>query len=100
MKKYMIATASILMLSVAVPVLASSYDKENKPFAASNVEWMSVESVRVKAAELGYDVRKVERDDEYYEIDAFDKNGMKVEIEMHPTTGQVIKIERDDDDRS
>ena len=99
MKKTMIATASILMLALAAPVLASSDDKDSKSYSAGSVEWMSVDSARAKAAELGYDVRKVERDDDYYEIDAFDSNGMKVEIEMHPATGQILKVERDDDDQ-
>jgi hypothetical protein len=94
MKKTMIIAASILALAVAAPVLASSDDKDKNYHGSGNIEWMSKDSAKAKATEQGYDVRRVKRNEGYYEIYAFDKNGMQVEIYLHPSTGKIIRVEK------
>jgi hypothetical protein len=58
-------------------------------------QWMSEASIKAKAAELGYDVRRVKEEDGCYEVRGFDKNGAKVEIYMNPATGAVVKTGSD-----
>ncbi len=121
MKKTLILAASALSLALAVPVLASGDDRnggsygpgdaygakksydygknykkydDGKYYGSGNAGWMSPDQVRAKLTGMGYDVRRIKRDDGYYEIYAFDQNGMKVEIYLHPVSGQVIKIKR------
>jgi len=63
-------------------------------YRSSNIKWMSAQTARKKATRLGYRVRRVERDDGYYEVDAYDKNGRRVELYLHPTTGRLIRVKR------
>jgi uncharacterized membrane protein YkoI len=45
----------------------------------------------------GYEVRKIEIDDDgYYEVKAIDPDGRRVEAEVDPVTGKILKVERDD----
>ncbi len=61
---------------------------------SGNIKWMGARAARAKASRLGYKVRRVERDDGYYEIDAYDKRGRRVELYLHPTTGRLIRVKR------
>lgn len=59
-------------------------------------EWMSVAEISAKAEAAGYTVREVERDDGCYEIKGTGPDGGRVEVKMHPVTGEVVKVEIDD----
>lgn len=95
MKKAIVIMSSILTLFTATAALASSNDDDKKYYSSGNIEWMSIDNAKANARKLGYEVRYIERDDGYYEIKAIDKNGRSVEIYMHPSSGKIIKIEKD-----
>ncbi|MCB1754878.1 MAG: PepSY domain-containing protein [Gammaproteobacteria bacterium] len=59
-------------------------------------EWMSKDEVKAKAAEMGYDVRKIKVEDGCYEVYAKDAQGKKVELFMHPVSAEVVKTEVED----
>ncbi len=121
MKKALILTVSALSLALAVPVFASGDDRNGgsygpgdaygakknysygknyksddngKYYGSGTTGWMSPDEAGAKVAQMGYDVRRIKRDDGYYEIYAFDKNGMKVEIYLHPVSGKIIRVKR------
>lgn len=54
-------------------------------------QWMTQEAAKEKATALGYEVRRVKIDNGCYEVYAFDKNKAKVEVYLHPVTGEVVK---------
>src|SRR5262245_48468729 len=58
---------------------------------APRAQWMTEDAAKSKAAELGYDVRRVKKENGCYEIYAVDKSGAKIELKMHPVTGALFK---------
>ena len=62
------------------------------PAAQSN--WLSIKDVLGKLEAAGYtDFREVERDKNKYEVKATDPQGQRVELDVDPVTGDVLKTE-------
>lgn len=62
------------------------------PAAQSN--WLSIKDVLGKLEAAGYtDFREVERDKNKYEVKATDPQGQRVEMDVDPVTGDVLKTE-------
>lgn len=62
------------------------------PAAQSN--WMSLKDVQAKLEAAGYtDFREIERDKNKYEVKATDPQGQRVELDVDPVTGDVLKTE-------
>ncbi|HAF56345.1 MAG TPA: PepSY domain-containing protein [Thauera sp.] len=62
------------------------------PAAQSN--WMSIKDLLNKLEAAGYrDFREVERDDNRYEVKAVDPQGQRVELDVDPVTGDILKTE-------
>jgi hypothetical protein len=57
---------------------------------------LSEPALRDKVAALGYEVWRVELDDGCYEVEARDSNGAYVELDVDPTTGDLLGWERED----
>ncbi|VAX07254.1 hypothetical protein MNBD_ALPHA03-2086 [hydrothermal vent metagenome] len=89
MKKLLILATSAAVLTIASPAFASS---SNIQCGDSSGQWMPDEVAKSKATELGYDVRRIKREDGCLEIYAFDKNGNMVELFMNPVSGEVVQI--------
>lgn len=92
MRKIIAITAASLMIAGTLPAHASSDDVSCG--RQTGGQQLSIKDVTAKVTEMGYDVRKVERDDGCYEVYAIDKNGARLELKMHPVTGQIVKTER------
>ncbi len=89
MKKYLIYTASSIALAIASPAYASGgVDCGN-----ASGQWMSQDEAKIKASELGYDVRRVKGEDGCFEIYALDQDGDRVELFMNPVTGVIVEID-------
>lgn len=82
---------SILALTAAASLPALAEGDDASCGNASRDQWMSEDAVKAKAAELGYEVRKVKEEDGCYEVYGIDKNGAKAEIYLNPVTGEVVK---------
>lgn len=54
-------------------------------------QWMSKDTARARAAEQGYDVRRIKREDGCYELYALNKQGQRLELYMNPVSGNIIK---------
>ncbi|MBZ0217021.1 MAG: PepSY domain-containing protein [Fimbriimonadaceae bacterium] len=92
MKKFLVLAASSMTLAIATPALASG-DGVNCGDVTGQM--MSQEEAKVKARELGYDVRRVKSEGGCFEVYAIDQNGARVEIYMNPVTGAIVKTKND-----
>jgi len=90
-KKYLaVIPAALALLGATLATPAFADDDACPPRAES--EWMTLEAITAKAKELGYDVRKVEKDDGCWEVKGYDKDGKRVEAYFDPATGEIVKI--------
>ncbi len=85
-------TAAIVTMVFTGPALASDNLCGNAPQDG----WVSKEALKLKATEMGYDVRRIKVEDDCYEAYAIDQQGQKVEIYFHPVTAEIVKIEIED----
>lgn len=65
--------------------------------AAERANWMSIGEIAVKLEEQGYSVRGIEIDDGAYEVTAVDADGVRVEADLDPSTGEPLRGWRQDD---
>ncbi len=90
MRKFILYPAAALMIGAAVPALASDSEKLcSEPVTG---QMLSVQDITSKATAMGYEVRKVEREGNCFEVYAIGKQGARVEIYMNGATGAVVKI--------
>lgn len=84
------------MLNIMIAVTPSAYACEgNETCDRQDVaRKLSVQDVTNKAAEMGYEVRKVDTEDVCNEVYAIGKDGARVEICMNSVTGAVVKIKK------
>ncbi len=77
------------ILFLASPVLARDYCTSRPRH-----EWMNVSEAIAKAERLGYRVTEIERDGSCYEIEGRDARGRKIEADMNPVTGAIVRIKK------
>lgn len=82
-------------LIVVTPALASDNDDDHRYQTSS--QHMQQQQIRALLAEEGYDVGRIEMDDGWYEAYAVGKDGRQVELYIDPVSGEVRKVEYDDD---
>lgn len=59
-----------------------------------NDQWLDAQAILSRLAEAGYsNFTEVERESDGYEVKATDAQGRHVELDVHPITGEVVKIE-------
>lgn len=62
--------------------------------AATQSNWMSLQGLRSKLEAAGYrDFEKIERERTRYEVKAIDPQGQRVELDVDPMTGDILKTE-------
>ena len=62
--------------------------------AATQANWLTMQQVQTKLEAAGYtDFREIERDKNKYEVKATDPQGKRVELDIDPMTGDVLKTE-------
>lgn len=60
----------------------------------TQANWMTMEQVQTKLESAGYrDFEKIERDSNKYEVKATDAQGRRVELDVDPVTGDILKTE-------
>ena len=97
MHKTLTALSLALALGAAAPALASEDARcGNTP----RDKWLPEATIKTKVSDFGYEVRKIEADDGYYEVKGVDKNGAKVELYLNPATGEVVKPGMKEEDDS
>ena len=73
-------------LSIAMLTPAFAGDRLNVPAD----QWLSPSALTDKLTSQGYKVHKIETDDGAYEVDMTDKNGVLIEADVHPATGDIL----------
>ncbi|MDP6707036.1 MAG: PepSY domain-containing protein [Alphaproteobacteria bacterium] len=84
--------AAAIVFATTVPALASSDDASCRQKADGQP--LSIQEIKDKVASMGYEVGDVEHDDGCVEVHATDRDGTRLELKMHPVTGQVVESER------
>ena len=90
MRKYLIAPVIALTLGAALPAFALDHLSEKNRLNVPRGEWLSPTQIAEKLGTQGYKVIEIEADDGAYEVEMTDKNGMRVELHVHPKTGELI----------
>ena len=83
MKEMLIAAA---LLAVTPAVLAS----ETCP-RVSKESWLRPEEVQSRLQARGFDVRRVKREGNCYEVSAVDSQGRKVKAYVNPADASIVK---------
>ncbi len=60
-------------------------------------DWQPREAVVKRAAEQGWDLRRIRIDDGCYEVIGRDAEGRAIEVKLNPATLAVVEIEFEDD---
>jgi hypothetical protein len=93
MKKFSGIAAIVLSAAITVPALASGDDDCGE---TDRNTWMTKEAVQSKLTEQGYQVERVKVDDGCFEAYARREEGQKLELRIHPVSGEIIDIEEED----
>lgn len=67
---------------------------QNAATTTTQANWMSMEQVQTRLESAGYrDFEKFERDSNKYEVKGTDAQGRRVELDVDPVTGDILKTE-------
>jgi len=94
MRNYLIPTLLGLSMLVVAPALAADW-AGGKRLNVPRDQWLSPSEIADKLSSQGYEVYEIETDDGAYEVEMA-KNGTKMEVHVHPATGEVL-VGYDDD---
>ena len=87
---------ALVVAVAASPFLAASAMADSHCGNVPQADWMSVAEVATAVTEAGYEVREVERDDGCYDIKAIDAQGQRFDLDVNPSTGEIVRSDRDD----
>lgn len=95
MKKFLIPVVLAAgLFGVAGSVFASEAETQlNVP----RDKWLTVTQITEKFTSQGYDVRQVKVEKGAYEVYAVAKDGKRVEVLVHPATGEILGDEAEED---
>ncbi len=95
MKKFLIAAVLAAgLFGVAGSALASEDEAQlNVP----KDKWLTVTQITEKFTAQGYDVRQVKVEKGAYEVYAVAKDGKRLEVLVHPATGEILGDEAEED---
>lgn len=95
MRKFLIATTLTAgLMGVAGSAFASDDDTQlNVP----RDKWLTVAQITEKFTAQGYDVRQVKVENGGYEVYAVAKDGKRLEVLVHPATGEILGDEAEED---
>lgn len=96
MRKPILLSVLVLILFGSAGAVFAGGNGNRYNIDAPRDQWMSVARIAEKYEARGYDVREVEIDDGVYEISVVDANGMRMEADVHPVTGEILTRDFDD----
>jgi TusA-related sulfurtransferase len=94
MRKYLIPSLLGLSMLTAPAVALAGLD-DGKRLSVPRDQWLSPSEITDKLKSQGYEVYEIETDDGAYEVE-MSKNGTKMEVDVHPVTGEIL-VGYDDD---
>jgi hypothetical protein len=88
---------TVFALSLAAGVTAFAADDDSMAADVPHEQWRPITEIVEQFTAMGYQVRGIESDDNVYEVDALDANGLWVKAYVHPVSGEMLKERREDD---
>ncbi len=89
MRRIALATAFAAAIGLSTAVMAGDDDSNRLNVPAA--EWKSEAEIKDKLVAAGYAVREIESDDGAYEVKVSDKDGVAMELHVHPATGEILR---------
>ena len=89
--------ATVVALGLGVAATAFAADENRARIDVPREQWLPIANVVEQFATMGYQVQGIESDDNLYEVEAIDPNGLWVKAYVHPVSGEILK-ERSDRD--
>lgn len=87
-----VSTALIAGGAFLAPVLAQTTNAGTT--VGTQADWLTIPQLYERLEAAGYSaIDEIEREDDGYEVKATDRDGRRVEIDVHPITGDVLKTE-------
>ena len=83
MNKFIVAAMAFVAMGTA-----ASAGEICKPYEES--QWMSEEDITKKVTEMGYEIKKLDKEDGCWEVKGM-KDGQQVEAYFDPTTAELVK---------
>ncbi|MGZ8371279.1 MAG: PepSY domain-containing protein [Caulobacteraceae bacterium] len=94
MRKIATVTAAAL-LSLGFVSMAEAGSLGRPCTTAPEAQWLPMEALQAKVEAQGYTVQKAELKGACAEIYARDKNGVRAELYVDPTSGEIVAAERE-----
>ena len=91
------AIAGLAAILVAGGIASAQTVRTDDSINAPRAGWMRIGEIAAKLEGQGYRVLGIEIDDGVYEVKAVDANGMRVEADLDPSTGEPFRGWRQDD---
>ncbi len=91
------AFAGLAVLVLAAGAASAQAVRTDDSRNASRTGWMSIGEIVAKVEGQRPKVHEIEIDDGVYEVKAIDANGMRVEADLDPTTGEPLRGWKQDD---
>ncbi len=95
MKKFLIPAILVAGLFGGAGLAIASEDEAQLNVPAD--KWLTVTQITEKFMAQGYDVRQVKVEKGAYEVYAVAKDGKRVEVLVHPATGEILGDEAEED---
>lgn len=86
-----------LAMMAAAPAPAAASDDDGRCRVTDpNATWLTKEEVAARLKDQGFDVRRMDTEDGCLEMKGMNKDGKRVEVYVHPVSGEIVNIKRDD----
>lgn len=96
LKSTLVTGFALIALGATIAVASSDRTPEcQQPVGTGTV--LSIEQVTDRITALGYtSIRKIEREDGCFEIEARGGDNREMELRVHAVTGEILRVEEDD----
>jgi hypothetical protein len=91
------AVGALFALWLGFGGAALAGDEDTRAAGVPREQWRPIAEIIERFTEMGYQVQGIEGDDNVYEVEAVDPNGLWVQADVDPVSGEILK-ERSDDD--
>ena len=95
MRRVPVVAGFALLLGVGAAAFAA--DEDRTTTGVPREQWRPIGEIIERFTGMGYEVRGIEGDDDLYEVEAIDPNGLWVKAYVDPVSGEILR-ERNDDD--
>jgi hypothetical protein len=92
-----VPAVAMFALLLGVGVVAFAGDEDRTTTGVPREQWRPITEIIERFTGMGYQVQGIEGDDNLYEVEAIDPNGLWVKAYVDPVSGEILK-ERSDDD--